>query len=97
MAVLRGVEDGFAIARSAKQGLMTITDNRGRVLAQQHSSLGMATLIGEITVSPDLTLYARFGDWFAWLVLATTTLLLVMAFFGRPISSEKARTAGTNT
>jgi apolipoprotein N-acyltransferase len=94
MAILRGVEAGFAIARSAKQGLMTITDNRGRVLAQQHSSVGMATLLGEITVSPDLTLYARFGDWFAWLVLAGTAILL-LSLVARRGSFHSYRTTET--
>jgi len=71
MAVLRGVESGFAIARSAKQGLMTISDNRGRILAQEHSSdAGPAMLLGTVVVQPERTLYARWGDWFAWLNFA---------------------------
>jgi apolipoprotein N-acyltransferase len=71
MAVLRGVESGFAIARSAKQGLMTISDNRGRILAQEHSSdTGPAMLLGTVVVQPERTLYARWGDWFAWLNFA---------------------------
>jgi len=92
MAILRGVENGFAIARSAKQGLMTITDNRGRVLAQQHSSVGMATLLGEITVAPELTLYARFGDWFGWIVIISTALLLMLLVVGH----SKSRSAKSN-
>ncbi len=86
MAILRGVESGFAIARSAKQGLMTITDNRGRVLAQQHSAKGMATLLGVVRLSVDQTIYARFGDWFAWLVLTTTAVLLVLRLVAGRVS-----------
>jgi apolipoprotein N-acyltransferase len=33
MAVLRAVENGFALARSARNGLFTLSDNRGRILA----------------------------------------------------------------
>jgi apolipoprotein N-acyltransferase len=77
MAVLRGVESGFAIARSAKQGLMTISDNRGRILTQEHSSSsGPAMVIGTITLSPERTLYSRWGDWFAWLNLAGLVVLI---------------------
>src|SRR6185437_10932247 len=35
MAVLRAVENGFALARSARNGLLTLTDNRGRILAER--------------------------------------------------------------
>ena len=33
MAILRGVESGFSIVRAPKQGILTVTDDRGRVLA----------------------------------------------------------------
>ena len=94
MAILRGVESGFAIARSAKQGFMTLTDNRGRVLAQMHSSPGMATLLGEITLSKDETLYAQFGNWFAWLVLAATALLLLISIVGSIRRSNSTSAGG---
>jgi apolipoprotein N-acyltransferase len=79
MAVLRGVESGFAIARSAKQGLMTISDNRGRIVAQEHSSdAGPATLLVTVMVSPERTLYSRWGDWFGWLNLVGVVGLIVL-------------------
>ena len=71
MAVMRGVESGFAIARSAKQGFMTISDNRGRILFERRSDpSGTAHVIGTPKLYSGQTLYARFGDWFAWLNLA---------------------------
>ena len=90
MAILRGVESGFALARSAKQGTLTLSDNRGRVLAQQQSTApGTATLVGSITVPAERTLYSILGDWFAWLNLAGVLTLLIYAFrnpswFNRP-------------
>jgi apolipoprotein N-acyltransferase len=79
MAVLRGVESGFAIARSAKQGLMTISDNRGRILAQGHSAESSpATLWATVTVSQERTLYSRWGDWFAWLNVAAVAALIFL-------------------
>ena len=35
MAVLRAVENGFALARSARNGLPTLADNRGRIVAEK--------------------------------------------------------------
>lgn len=70
MAILRGVEGGFGMARAANQGRLTLSDDRGRVLAERASdSAPFATLVGTIPVRHDATLYGRAGDWFAWLVL----------------------------
>jgi apolipoprotein N-acyltransferase len=78
MAILRGVESGFSIARAPKQGILTLTDDRGRVLAERDTSTApFATLLGEIPVHHDRTLYARFGDWFAWLNLVLLAALLL--------------------
>jgi hypothetical protein len=45
MAVMRGVEDGFSIARAAKGGSLTVSDDRGRMLAETRSdSAPFATL-----------------------------------------------------
>jgi len=38
MAILRGVESGFSVARAAKQGLLTVSDNRGRILLDERGS-----------------------------------------------------------
>ena len=78
MAILRGVESGFSIARSAKLGILTATDDRGRVLAQR-DTIGpiFATAVANIPVRHDSTLYSRFGNWFAWVCVA---LLFVCLF-----------------
>ena len=34
MAMLRAVENGFSLARSGRYGLLTLSDNRGRILAE---------------------------------------------------------------
>jgi len=79
MAIMRSVEGGFAMVRSAKQGLLTVNDNRGRVLAQQSSSAApFATLVAILPLEPPGTLYSRFGDWFAWLALAIFVLTICM-------------------
>jgi apolipoprotein N-acyltransferase len=71
IAVMRGVEDGFSVARSAKDGYLQITDDRGRVLAQTRSdSAPFATLLTEVPSTHQNTIYLLLGDWFAWLTLA---------------------------
>ena len=81
MAVLRGVESGFSIARSAKLGILTATDDRGRVLAERNTlAAPFATVVATIPVRHDATIYARFGDWFAWLNIAALVILLIMPF-----------------
>ena len=83
MAILRGVESGFSIARSAKQGRLSVSDSRGRILAQQSSAAqpGSATapfsiLIASVPVWHQPTVYVRTGNWFAWLDLLLAALLL---------------------
>ncbi|HEY5070381.1 MAG TPA: hypothetical protein VII37_11335, partial [Candidatus Acidoferrum sp.] len=87
MAVLRGVEDGFPIARAAKQGLLTVSDDRGRILAQGRSTeKPFSYLIATVPVRHDSTLYARWGNWFAWLNIVT----MLLAFFTAWQKSKEA-------
>lgn len=86
MAILRGVESGFSIARSAKQGMLSVSDSRGRILAQQSSAAqpGSATapfsiLVAGVPVWHQTTFYARTGNWFAWLDLVLAAALLLSA------------------
>jgi apolipoprotein N-acyltransferase len=79
MAVLRGVENGLAIARAAKRGNLTLSDNRGRIVAETSDAQGSAQLVADLPLHQSRTLYARWGDWFAWLDL----FLLAMIWLPR--------------
>ena len=58
-----------------------VSDNRGRILAETPSdSAPFTTLIAEVPAIHDKTLYLLFGDWFAWLSLATLLIVLVQLF-----------------
>ena len=73
MAVMRGVENGFAVVRSAFNGLETVSDAQGRILASANTSrVGMVTIQAKVAPGPGPTLYTRIGDVFAWLCLALT-------------------------
>ena len=80
MAALRGVEGGFAVARAARGGRLTISDDRGRVVAEAASAdAPVASVSGAVGVQPERTPYARLGDWFAWLASAFFALIVVVA------------------
>jgi apolipoprotein N-acyltransferase len=82
MAVLRAVENGFALARSARNGLLTLTDNHGRILAEAGTVPGrFVSITGEVNVTPAATFYTRTGDWFAWLCVAMFLVLLASRLF----------------
>jgi len=88
MAVLRGVESGFSIARSAKLGLLTATDDRGRILADRNTlTVPFATVIATVPVRHDATIYSRFGDWFAWLDIVVLAVLMVMPLSARRLDA----------
>jgi len=94
IAVSRGIENGIGVARAARDGRATITDSRGRVLADVDTSGdGAAARVVSAPLPSDPqapTLYAWAGDWFAWLGLAATVALLLLAT-RRPLPDGAAR------
>jgi len=95
MAVLRGVENGFAIARAGRNGLLTLSDSRGRILAEKATVPGeFVSLSGRLSVADEQTFYTRSGDWFAWIcVLSLLALLISRAMpAGRSMRSRAAST-----
>ncbi len=83
MAVLRGVEGGFAIARAARRGSLTLSDNRGRIIAEVTDEKGDAQLVGDLPLYQSRTMYGQWGDWFAWLDLVLLLCLLPLLFAKR--------------
>jgi apolipoprotein N-acyltransferase len=75
MAITRGVENGLTVVRAARQGLLTVSDPHGRVLAEAPTK--GASLVSVTSGLPRRavpTLYTKFGDWLAW-----TCILLLLA------------------
>jgi len=80
MAVMRGVENGFAVVRSAFNGLETASDAQGRVLgAPARCSRAWRGLSAQVPLGPGPTLYTRIGDVFAWMCVLTAFLLGFLA------------------
>jgi apolipoprotein N-acyltransferase len=74
IAVMRGVEDGFSVVRAAKNGYLTVSDDRGRILAETRSdSAAFVTLLSAVPAAHNRTVYLFLGDWFAWV---SVTLLV---------------------
>jgi apolipoprotein N-acyltransferase len=71
-AVMRSVENGVPMARSARDGLLTLNDRFGRIVTEARTVAGFTTVVGELPLAGrgGATLYDRLGDVFGWLCLA---------------------------
>jgi apolipoprotein N-acyltransferase len=79
MAVLRGVENGFAVARAANHGLLTASDANGRLIAYKLARPDqMDWILVDLPLGPGPTLYARIGNVFPWATLGLTLLLCLV-------------------
>jgi apolipoprotein N-acyltransferase len=88
MAVLRGVEQGVALLRSAREGRVTLSDAFGRVQAEAVSSVQGALLNAALPVQRQPTVYAAIGGPLQWLwPLALVLLLAQAAARSRPAAS----------
>lgn len=76
MAVFRAVENRRSVVRSTNGGMTWIIDPDGRITADLPAFTD-DVLIGEVPVHDSrTTIYTRFGDWFAWLLLFSSLLAL---------------------
>lgn len=83
LAILRGVENGFAVARAANNGLLTVSDAYGRVIAAKATTGGgMVTLRADVARGPGKTLYAQLGNGLGQIAVAMALLLIGVAVAG---------------
>ncbi len=77
MSILRGVENGFSMIRTARQGRLTISDCYGRVTYEANGSKGqLSYLLGKVSIEHKNTLYSRFGNWFGIVNLFAALFLI---------------------
>jgi apolipoprotein N-acyltransferase len=90
MTKLRGVENGYTVVRSSRDGLMSVSDPYGRMLAEAESSAYPGTsLFARVNVAPRVsTIYSRIGDALGWLCTAAALAMIAAAFV------RKRRAAG---
>lgn len=90
LSALRGVESGFAMVRAAREGLLTVTDATGRIVAETPSAtMPGVTLLAHLpaylpNAVPGATWYARSGDVVGWLCLVAGMLQLAVVAYRRP-------------
>ncbi len=85
MALVRGVENGCAVVRQTNLGLSASADAYGRTLASaDYFRTRPYVMISQVPTSGTGTLYAFWGDLFAWLCLAGLLPLAALARDGRP-------------
>jgi apolipoprotein N-acyltransferase len=78
VAILRSVESGVPMARTARDGLLTLNDRYGRVVASARSMGTFTTLIGDLPLGGrgGNTLYDRIGDVLGWLCVVLSVGLV---------------------
>lgn len=80
---MRAVENGFAVARAGRAGLLTLTDSRGRMVSMLSTTVmpieknKSPTLTGALNIGEGNTFYSRHGGWFGWLCV----LIFFMGIF----------------
>jgi apolipoprotein N-acyltransferase len=80
MAVMRGVEGGFSVARAAANGLLTGSDCLGRVIGEEASdAASRSTLVVSLPIGAGRTFYSEHGDWLGWASAAAALVVLVAA------------------
>ena len=79
MTRMRGVEGGFTVVRAARNGLLSISDAYGRVLAVERSAkLPGTTLMASVDIgAPVSTIYTRIGDSLGWICVLAAAVLTV--------------------
>ncbi|HEY4078163.1 MAG TPA: nitrilase-related carbon-nitrogen hydrolase [Rhizomicrobium sp.] len=93
MAIMRSVENRFAMVRSAFNGLETISDAHGRVIASARIDRpGMIVSAAMVPLGGGPTFYSRIGDVFAWLC-AALSLGLALTAVGRIRASDEPQKA----
>jgi apolipoprotein N-acyltransferase len=91
MAIMRGVELGLPMVRSAQGGMLTVSDAFGRVLAQTVTGDTTTRHVTDVPVGHVATLYGRFGDWCAKLAFSVLGGVLVRLIWVLKVSRDRVR------
>jgi apolipoprotein N-acyltransferase len=79
MAIMRGIENGYALARSTKEGISSISDQFGRIIISNNSGTDEeVVLLGNVYIGFGNTLYGKRGDLFVYLLILFLMIMIVM-------------------
>jgi apolipoprotein N-acyltransferase len=82
VAIIRSIENGVPMARTARDGLLTLNDRYGRIVARARSVGPFTTLVGDLPLDGrgGNTLYDKIGDVFGWFCAVLGIGLVGLAF-----------------
>ncbi len=85
VAIMRSVENGVPMARTASNGLLTLNDRYGRLIAMKKTGNDFSVVTGDLPLSGTggNTVYDRIGDLFGWLCAAFGFGLFALSFLRR--------------
>ena len=84
MTAARGVESGLTIIRSSREGQLSVSDSRGRFVAETASApLPGARLLARVHIGEETTLYSRGGYTFGVICMLLLALMFSSKWFGR--------------
>lgn len=77
VAIMRGVEGNYAVARAGQWGVLTLSDSRGRIIGGVSSDVEKvgAVLTGEVKLGQGESIYSKLGNSFAWMCLGIFIIL----------------------
>lgn len=87
--LVRGVENGFAVARAGQQGQLVASDRFGRALVDLPSggTEAFAVAVADVPVTATATVYSWLGDWFGWFCVVLVAVALALTSRGSRISA----------
>lgn len=86
ISVFRAVENRRWLIRSANSGVSAVVDAIGRIISQT-DIFEKGMIVSNVRLGEGLSLYTRFGNWFAWVCVGMGVILLGVAAFRLPIRS----------
>lgn len=79
-AIMRGVENGYTVVRSARNGYLSVSSPSGEILALNTSFTDQQTsLFFNVPTVSQASWYAQYPYWFAKTLIALFVLLVIMA------------------
>ncbi len=95
VAMLRSVENGVPMARSARDGLLTLNDRYGHIVARARTVAGFTVLVGDLPLDGrgGDTVYDRIGDLFGWCCLVSGFTLVAWSLLRTRRSHDSASIA----
>lgn len=94
VAMMRGVEGNYAVARAGQWGLLTLSDSRGRIINVVSSDVEDdtgAVLVSEIELGQGKSIYSKLGDSLGWLCLGIFMILSISMLIIIPNQSKIRR------